>query len=419
MAYAEVLNQGITNLGNAFDQERAYQRQQPIIDNQIKQSEMAYDASKLAFDNANAQQAAKQQFYGVTNPQDMYAKEFEAEKAQKALAAKKQGWDIFDSVMGSLEKTNASPDMKTAFAKDLLGKNPEYADLVQHLNYVDTKSIKATRNYAEGELKDPQTGVPLPAGFYETEAVRTGDPANPFKLTNYKLATAPKAGKQITDQLNLGNSLEVYYADGTKEIKPIAAKPDTVIKVNSGGSNGKAPAGYRWTPDGNLEAIKGGPAALKADAAIQAKGSAIATYDETTAVIDKLLNHPGRAAGTGLSSVIDPRNYIPGTDAKDFRQELSSFDGKLFLANVSKMKGLGALSDAEGKKLTAAAGAIGPGMSDAAFIKNLNIIKEGLNRAKERIDSGNMSTPDAPTTAIPPPAKKGSRPPLGAIFGGK
>lgn len=212
--------------------------------------------------------------------------------------------------------------------------------------------------------------------------------------------------------INVGGKRAMVQRSSTGQIKPVIQDNSTTVKVGAGTI--KPPAGYRYTADGNLEAIPGGPASAKAAANRMGIDNARATYDETTAVIDKLLTHPGRSTGTGTSSVIDPRNYIAGTDAKDFRNELASFDGKLFLANVSKMKGMGALSDPEGKKLTAAAGAIMPGMSDAAFVKNLNIIKEGLSQAKKRLDSGDLINTDN----NPPPARvgnKAAKDPLGIL----
>lgn len=176
-------------------------------------------------------------------------------------------------------------------------------------------------------------------------------------------------------------------------------------------SLGKPPAGYRWNTDGNLEAIPGGPAAAKEAVTREGKEKAIAAYDNSSAVIDRLLAHPGRKTATGLSSKLDPRNYTPGTDAYDFGRELESFDAVLFLSNIEKMKGMGALSNAEGAKVSAAAGAIKPGMSEKAFETNLKIIKTELQKAKNRIDAGLTPQP------TPAPAATGGPKP-GAVEGG-
>lgn len=203
--------------------------------------------------------------------------------------------------------------------------------------------------------------------------------------------------------------------DGTPIYTNPKAPPATGGGNGGGGSAprsfGKAPSGYRYSADGsgNLEPIPGGPAALKAEAALQSREKARGAYDASIAVVDKLLAHPGRSAGTGLSSKVDPRNYVPGTDAYDFQRELESFDSVLFLSNIEKMKGMGALSNAEGARVSAAAGAIKPGMQDKTFVNNLNIIKEELRKAKDRIENGNLLLPYANQQNKAKPASKGGK----------
>lgn len=179
--------------------------------------------------------------------------------------------------------------------------------------------------------------------------------------------------------------------------RPIKGRESTTIHVGGEGGAGKAPMGYRYTRDGNLEPIPGGPADFKAQDRAQAQASGIDTLDRSLGTVERLLAHPGRTTATGLSGAIDPRNYIPGTNAKDFQKELETFDAQLFLSNVKQLKGMGQLSDAEGKKVSAAAGAIKPGMSDKAIENNLNIIRSELGKAKVRMMSGAMKAPSGRT----------------------
>lgn len=114
----------------------------------------------------------------------------------------------------------------------------------------------------------------------------------------------------------------------------------------------------------------------------KAEDSAVANIDASITAADKLLEHPGFSSAVGLSSVLPTR---PGSDSADFEAELESFNAKTFLSNVSQMKGLGALTEAEGAKLTAAAGAIKKGMSEKALRNNLQTMKEGMEKAKQRM----------------------------------
>jgi len=83
---------------------------------------------------------------------------------------------------------------------------------------------------------------------------------------------------------------------------------------------------------------------------------------------NKLLQHPGRLAATGASSFL---SKIPGTEAKGFAANLDTFKAQTFLPMVSALKGMGALSDAEGKKIADSVGALDPSMPEAEFEQSL------------------------------------------------
>lgn len=108
---------------------------------------------------------------------------------------------------------------------------------------------------------------------------------------------------------------------------------------------------------------------------------------------EELFASPKRRAGTGFSSI---NSYIPATDARDFSANLESFKSQNFLPAVQQLKGMGALSDAEGQKLTAAVGALDAGMSEKAFKTSLNQINQDLKDAYERA-TGTKYTPKTQT----------------------
>lgn len=124
--------------------------------------------------------------------------------------------------------------------------------------------------------------------------------------------------------------------------------------------------------------------------------NAVANIDAGIASADKLLNHPGFSSAVGLSSVLPTR---PGSESSDFLAELESFNAKTFLNNVNQMKGLGALTEAEGAKLTAAAGAIKPNMSEKALRSNLETMKQGMEKAKERMAKRGATSQAAPASS--------------------
>lgn len=125
------------------------------------------------------------------------------------------------------------------------------------------------------------------------------------------------------------------------------------------------------------------------------KQTAIAKAEESLAVIDKAINHPGRKAATGTSSVLDPRNYIAGTEPMNFQVVLDQLGGQAFLQAFESLKGGGQITEVEGKKATDAMARLNRKQSDAEFKKSLedlrSVVSTGLARAK-----GGSSEPVAP-----------------------
>ena len=126
-----------------------------------------------------------------------------------------------------------------------------------------------------------------------------------------------------------------------------------------------------------------------------------------------LFSHGGRKAGTGVSSWM---GSIPGTDAKDFAANLATFKAQTFVPMVSALKGMGALSDAEGKKLTESVGALDPSVNEAAFVKNLQAATKTLFQ-KAKAAGLNVSEPEFLKQSTSAPAKSAIRSQADAIIG--
>jgi hypothetical protein len=133
----------------------------------------------------------------------------------------------------------------------------------------------------------------------------------------------------------------------------------------------------------------------KADMAVDAAKAqdnlqkSISTQEVLNGAVD-LYNHPGRKAATGASSIL---GMIPGTEAKGFAAKLETFNAQTFLPMVSALKGMGALSDAEGKKLSAAVGALDRGMPEEEFANSLKGITQYLYK-KGKAAGLDLTEPD-------------------------
>lgn len=116
--------------------------------------------------------------------------------------------------------------------------------------------------------------------------------------------------------------------------------------------------------------------------------------------IGELIAHPGRKLATGKTSFM---SVVPGTDAYDFNAKLETFKAQTFIPMVTALKGMGALSDAEGKKLQAAVGALDPSMSEEAFVKELERVANTLF-SKAKAAGLNVALPPnmGPVIKLPP-----------------
>jgi len=87
----------------------------------------------------------------------------------------------------------------------------------------------------------------------------------------------------------------------------------------------------------------------------------------------------GAAGGFTPFSMLQ-RN-IPGTDAYKFVQKLETLKANVFLQQISQMRGLGALTDAEGARLEKSVASLNPDVGAEQLQKNITEIAQTLARA--------------------------------------
>lgn len=76
-------------------------------------------------------------------------------------------------------------------------------------------------------------------------------------------------------------------------------------------------------------------------------------------------------------------SYLPDAEAAALKKKLTTLDAKGFLASISQMKGMGALSDAEGQKISAAITNLTVDQKTPELRDNLNILRNFLVQRKE------------------------------------
>lgn len=116
--------------------------------------------------------------------------------------------------------------------------------------------------------------------------------------------------------------------------------------------------------------------------------SDIASLNNTIGITERLYHHPGLSAVVGVPGFTGGLlggKVIPGTDAAGFTSLMKNFDANAYLAQVTKMKGMGALSDAEGARLSAAIGSLSVSQSETEFMSNLAGVRKDLELARSRL----------------------------------
>ncbi|HEY1180800.1 MAG TPA: hypothetical protein VGE56_00735 [Rhodocyclaceae bacterium] len=263
----------------------------------------------------------------------------------------------------------------------------------------------------QGELMDAETARNTPKAIkYSTDVkVANGPDGKPVMYV-----MGENGVPRIVDGLAPREAAKIMPLGGKNiaynefEVKPgqefnLTQTPDSIASnaLTRRGQN-ITMRGQNMTDDRarDFNAVSGQANALKLsekqETAKMTKASQVASFDTMLGTIERLGAHPGLPRSVGLYSKVPT---IPGSDSANFQAELETFQSQAFIPMVAQLKGMGALSDAEGKKLTAAVGALNPNMSEKAFKESLGRVMADMEAARSRV-----AGPQAPSPAEPKPA---------------
>ena len=180
----------------------------------------------------------------------------------------------------------------------------------------------------------------------------------------------------------------------------------------------KAPSGYRWTVDGNLERIPGGAADEKAVNAFHADTlgvqSATSAMDNLLGVAQQVLNAPGLEGNYGLRGVIPNMPGSEAADAKGLIQRLKDVAGfsalnDLKAAGKNGSSGLGAVTEFEHKILQNQLANLDKAQSAAQVRTEIANLVKATEASKQRLSNhyrrvyGKMLDDSEPTSPSPTP----------------
>lgn len=217
---------------------------------------------------------------------------------------------------------------------------------------------------------------------------------------------APKAEKMDNGQ-QIGfrdtNPLSPTYGQATAgaAVQKVAS-PDAQLSAQTSTANNQRSVGAQYAiADATRAAaltekqLKIGEMQDKAEERKRQRDAGVSSIGAQIGVIDKALAHPGRQTSTGLSGTVDPRNYVPGTDAADFRAVLDQIGGAAFLQAFESLKGGGQITEVEGKKATDAMARLSRAQSDKEFEQSLRDLREVMAAGYKRQSGRDFSQPAA------------------------
>jgi hypothetical protein len=145
-----------------------------------------------------------------------------------------------------------------------------------------------------------------------------------------------------------------------------------------------------------------GTAAGKAEAAAP---SDVTAAQNAADIITSIRTDPALDKSTGMSSIM---NSVWGTEGYGFEQKVQQAKSGAFLTAIQQLRGLGALSNAEGQTATAAVTRMNTAMRKEDFLAALNdyekVVMQGMQAAQSRLQSRNVPMAPAGSGQISPQA---------------
>lgn len=389
-----------------------------------KNNQMMVDAMQ-GYKNATADKTTTTELEGPGAPVPTGVKPgdgFTSGELAQPTALHSTTQEALDSVA---KNTNSAPFFKEGPRPTSTTTTPRTPDeirqaIYEHLAMSQVPQAQRMGQFMLGEMDRKDAGAEKLASMSEDRAVRREGIQS---QTDLRLEQMRQANTLAQMQID---SREAQGKDATELKRELANQTNELKRMELGTRNaqlqqGKIPPGYRQK-DGNLEAIPGGPADQKLQGALNTDTAMLtgsnAAFDRLGSSANALLNHPGLAGITGLRGKIP---NIPGSAAADAEAQLNTLKSQVGFGVMQELRnnsksgssGLGALSDAEGKRLENNLAALDKAQSIDQMKSSLKSIVDYSGGAKDRLrETFNMKHKQGE------PAARGNGPKVGAIEDG-
>lgn len=202
---------------------------------------------------------------------------------------------------------------------------------------------------------------------------------------------------------------EPHYDSGTGNfwgVDPTTGEPRIMGRMpgwqrtQGAGGDRQPPPGYRWTQDGNLEAIPGGPAAFREGQANlrvtqqqRQRGAALMARLDNTQVVMGAIRRARTLAGSGETGMIgNVMRAVPGTNAYNLRATIDIIKSNLGFDALAEMRAnsptggaLGNVSERETELLQSMVDSLDQAQSTEQFNDALDRLERTYAQSMARI----------------------------------
>lgn len=344
------INQGLQNLGNAvggFMQQQEMQQQQQAA--QDRRNEFAAGLQSAIGSDSYIQDLTglmarfpeyadeARKVYGFTNEQ---TERIARQGYLNAYKNPEQATEILNDTVNQISAAGGNPVMTAEDAMSLQGKSPD----------------EIRRELATGMIMiDPKIGS---------------------QLLNQGMTTQERQRQQ---QINLDREKFEYGKEQNKLDRKAKILDNQLKKAKTEAQTQQVQQ--------KIEENQSKKESLQRQKISDAQSS-LAQAQDTVNLINRITNSEGFSSAVGAKGassffgLLD--KPIAGTDAADTAALLETLDSKNFLNAIQQMRGLGALSDAEGKKVSSAIQNLSRDQTEKQLRENLTQVVEITNRAIEK-----------------------------------
>jgi hypothetical protein len=320
-----------------------------------------------------------------------------------------------DSYMQVAQLASQSGDPQFAMAIADAGRQMQASMATARKTTAEAQKVELSLAQ-EQKLRDELSKLPAGSTDADILAIVTKY-GSPDKVLSALQQSADKAAQRelLTSQQSERLAQQTQLMKDKLEAQAEQARKDNEAKLERARENNatktelaKIAAEGRAAQNAITNSIREQTLQLRKDAADEKKQAVerqqqglVSSFDSAINTLDVIAKHPGKKSAVGFGGA--SLSSIPGTDAAGFAAQLETFKAQTFLPQVQALKGMGALSDAEGKKLEAAVGALSQSMKLEEFNSQIGKIKTYLQEAKSRV--GKTSSP-SPLPETPKPTKR-------------